>query len=211
MYIPPINRESNLAVLQQIMQDNSFATLVTSDGGAPWATHLPVVLHPHRGERGVLAAHLARANPQWRHFQAGREVLVIFQAAYAYISPSFYAPGFSVPTWNYSAVHAYGVPQVVDDPDAVMALLDDLVGVYEQGRPAPFAVDWSDQRVARLIGGIVAFTIAITRLEGKRKLSQNRSLADRRGVVEALAKGNFNEQKVAAAMAADLAHTQEVV
>ncbi|MBI3960679.1 MAG: FMN-binding negative transcriptional regulator [Chloroflexi bacterium] len=210
MYTPAVNRENDTAVLHRMMQVNNFAILVTSAGGAPVATHLPVVLHPGRGEQGVLVAHLARANPQWRHFQPGREVLVIFQDAHAYVSPSYYTPAFSVPTWNYSAVHAYGIPQIVDEPAAVMAMLDELVGVYEQGRPAPYAADWSDERAVNLTGGIVAFAITITRLEGKRKLSQNRSVADRQGVIDALANGNPNEQKVAAAMTADLAQLQEV-
>ena len=209
MYTPPFNREENSAVLHGMMQAHSFATLVTSDGSAPVATHLPVVLHPALGEQGVLVAHLARANGQWRHFQAGQEVLVIFQDAHAYVSPSYYTPGFSVPTWNYSAVHAYGIPQIVEEPAAVMAMLDELVGVYEQSRPAPYAPDWSDERAVQLTGGIVAFTIEITRLEGKRKLSQNRSVADRQGVIDALQDGNPDERKVAAAMAADLADLQE--
>jgi len=209
MYIPASNREDDTAVLHRMMRENSFATLVTSDGDAIVATHLPVRLDSNQGERGVLVAHLARANTQWRHFQPGREVLVIFQDAHAYVSPSYYAPGFSVPTWNYSAVHAYGIPQIVDAPGAVMALLDDLVGVYEHGRPAPYAVDWSDDRAVKMTAGIVAFTISITRLEGKRKLSQNRSLVDRHGVIDALAGGNLDERKVAAAMTADLADLQE--
>lgn len=213
MYIPSVNREENIAVLHRMMQANSFATLVTSDGtsggGAPVATHLPVLLRSEEGDCGVLVAHLARANSQWRHFQPGREVLVIFQDAHAYVSPSYYTPGFSVPTWNYSAVHAYGIPRIVEEPVAVMAMLDELVAVYEQPRPAPYETDWGDGRVVKMTGAIVAFTIEITRLEGKRKLSQNRTLADRQGVIDALQDGNSDEQKVAAAMAADLAQLQE--
>ncbi|MBX3052364.1 MAG: FMN-binding negative transcriptional regulator [Caldilineaceae bacterium] len=210
MYIPIVNREDDLSVLYRMMQANSFATLVTSSGGVPVATHLPVVLHPARGEWGVIDAHLAKANGQWRQFRPGEEVLVIFQDAHAYISPTYYATsGSSVPTWNYSAVHAYGIPQIVDEPAAVRAMLDELVGVYEQSRPAPYAVDWNDERIAGLLGEIVAFSLEITRLEGKRKLSQNRSLADRQGVIDALQDGNPNEKKVAAAMAADLAALQE--
>ena len=209
MYTPAFNKEEDTAVLHRMMRANGFATLVTSDGGLPVGTHLPVLLHPEQGEYGVLVAHLARANGQWRHFQPGREVLVIFQDAHAYVSPAYYEPGFSVPTWNYSAVHAYGIPQIVDEPAAVMGILDELVAVYERSRPAPYAADWSDERAVKLTRGIVAFTIEITRLEGKRKLSQNRSAADRRGVIDALENGNPDERKVAAAMAADLTQLQE--
>ncbi len=213
MYVPSVNREENIAVLHQMMRTNSFATLVTSDptvnGGAPVATHLPVLLRPEEGNCGVLAAHLARANSQWRHFQPGREVLVIFQDAHAYVSPSYYTPGFSVPTWNYSAVHAYGTPQIVEEPAAAMGMLDELVAVYEQPRPAPYTTDWDDERAVKMTGAIVAFTIEITRLEGKRKLSQNRTLADRQGVIDALQCGNPDERKVAETMAADLAKLQE--
>lgn len=209
MYIPAANREENIDVLHRMMQANSFATLISSGEDGLIATHLPVFLRPAQGRYGLLLAHLARANSQWRHFQPGREALVIFQDAHAYVSPSFYEPGFSVPTWNYSAVHAYGIPQIVDEPAAVMAMLDELVAAYESKRPAPYRPDWNDERAVRMTGGIVAFTLEITRLEGKRKLSQNRSLADRQGVIAALQNGNPDEQKIAAAMAADLAHIQE--
>lgn len=209
MYIPAANREENIGVLHRMMQANSFATLVTSGDDGLVASHLPVFLRADQGRFGLLVAHLARANSQWRHFQPGREALVIFQDAHAYVSPSYYEPGFAVPTWNYSAVHAYGIPQIVEEPAAVMALLDELVAAYESKRPTPYRPDWSDERAVRMTGGIVAFTLEISRLEGKRKLSQNRSLADRQGVIDALQNGNPDEQKIAAAMAADLAHIQE--
>jgi len=113
MYIPNSHRADDRAQLHGLMRQYNFATLVTQHEDAPFATHLPFLLDTERGAHGTLLAHLARANPQWRDFVAGREVLVIFQGPHAYISPSWYQVHPSVPTWNYAVVHAYGVPRII--------------------------------------------------------------------------------------------------
>jgi transcriptional regulator len=115
-------------------------------------------------------------------------VLVVFSGAHAYVSPSWYAQHPSVPTWNYVAVHAYGVPRVIEDPGDVRALLDRLVRTFEDGRPTPWRMDaLSDSYVDGMTRGIVAFEIPIARLEGKAKLSQNRPAGDQARVRAALA------------------------
>lgn len=182
MYIPNWFREERREVLHDLMRRNSFATLVTYDGERPFASHLPFFLDAEQGEHGTLRAHLARANEQWQHFAAGREAMVLFQGAHAYISPTWYEKQPSVPTWNYAVVHAYGVPRLLDD-EAFFRLLHDLVAVYE---PQPDALDMPEAHVRKLMPAIVGFEIEITRLEGKFKLGQNRSETDYARVITAL-------------------------
>jgi transcriptional regulator len=188
VYVPEDFDASDPAWCHALMQAESFATLVTVDeGGVPFATHIPVLLDAGRGRLGTLLAHIARANPQWRHFAAGRPALVVFQGPHAYISPAWYATHPSVPTWNYVAVHAYGVPAVIEDPARVKALLARLVGVYEGRRPGAWPFEsLAPDYVDRMVRGIVAFEIPIERLEGKAKLGQNRSAADRAGAAASL-------------------------
>jgi len=187
MYMPEWFREDDLPTLHALLRDYSFATLVTQHEGVPFASHLPLILAADEGPYGTLFGHMARANAQWRDFDASREVLVIFQGPHTYVSPSWYGedPG-NVPTWNYAAVHAYGSPRLITDYDACRALLDTLVRTHE----APFATPWRFQmpeaELRKKMHGIVTFAIRITRLEGKLKLSQNRPLADQQHVAETL-------------------------
>ncbi|HEY3992780.1 MAG TPA: FMN-binding negative transcriptional regulator, partial [Ktedonobacteraceae bacterium] len=116
MYVPKHFREDDLTVLQKLMRDYSFATLISTQvDGVPVATHLPVFLESEPAPYGTLKAHLALGNAQWRTFQEGREVLVIFQGPHSYISPSWYEVELSVPTWNYATVHAYGQPRLITE------------------------------------------------------------------------------------------------
>jgi transcriptional regulator len=186
MYIPKAFREDALATLHGLMQQYSFATLITQHDGAPFASHLPLLLQADAGPYGTLLGHMARANPQWHDFAAGQEALVIFQGPHAYVSPSWYAVHPSVPTWNYAAVHAYGVPQVMDDSAALYTLLQALVQTYEAPSARPWTFDLPDEYLRHMMQGIVGFTMPITRLEGKYKLSQNRPTQDYPRIVEAL-------------------------
>ncbi|MBI3832563.1 MAG: FMN-binding negative transcriptional regulator [Planctomycetes bacterium] len=205
MYIPAAFKESSREILHALMRAHAFATLVTVDQGAPFATHLPVLLDADRGPHGTLRAHVAKANPQWQHFKDGAEVLVIFQGPHAYISPSWYQPGVSVPTWNYEAVHAYGRARIMKDETELLGVLRDLVGVYERGFTIPWVYPEDEPRHRAMLASIVGFSIEITRLEGKRKLNQNRAAADREGVIAALrAAGDETSRAVAEAMAQDL-------
>jgi len=130
---------------------------------------------------------MARANAQWKDFDQGVEALVIFQGPHTYISPSWYETQPSVPTWNYVVAHAYGVPQLIEDEARVWAILKELVAKHEEGFAKPWRMDNPDDYLRKMMRGIVAFEIPITRLEGKFKLSQNRSVRDQSRVVEALA------------------------
>ena len=190
MYIPKAFCEDDPALLHDLMQRYNFAALVTQHEGAPFATHLPFILDTARGPHGTLLAHMARANPQWHDFAEGREALVIFQGAHAYISPALYEVTPSVPTWNYAIVHAYGVPQVIEDRDRLYTLLERLVDTHEAARTPPWRMELPDDYLDRMMRAIVGFEIPITRLEGKLKLSQNRPEGDRRRVVAELSESD---------------------
>jgi transcriptional regulator len=193
MYVPrhfafPEGAESRL---QDLIEAHNFGLLVVGDGAdaAPEAAHLPFVLDHSRGRLGTLIAHVARANPLWRRFAPGREVLVVFQGPHAYVSPDWYAGRGLVPTWNYVAVHGYGVPRLLTGEAAASAALAALSRVMEAGlapKP-PWSMDQLSETARRgLVRGVVAFEIELARLEGKQKLNQNRSADDRAGVVAAL-------------------------
>lgn len=199
MYVPKAFDVQDRETLYAVIRDNSFGLLVGTVDGAPFATHLPFLL-----EGDTLGAHMARANPHWRAFAAGVEVLTVFQGPHAYVSPSWYAPGPLVPTWNYVAVHAYGVPQLVEDTDRLHGMLERLVATNEAWLEKPWSLDSLDRDLVRgMLRGIVGFEIPIARIEGKFKLSQNRRPEDRVGVIRALeASADPSIRAVAALMAA---------
>lgn len=205
MYTPKAFALTERGQLHALMDRFSFATLITVRDGTPRATHLPLLLDPDAGKYGTLIGHLARANDQWQDFKAGAEVLAIFAGEHAYISPSWYETHPSVPTWNYSAVHAYGTPQIVEDAARVEAILRDLTARHEAQFAAPWPMDLPPDYLQKQLRGIVAFELPITRLEGKAKLSQNRPAVDRRGALTALAASEDpGERGVATAMRAAL-------
>jgi transcriptional regulator len=187
MYLPERFREDDLPTLHALMRDYSFAALVTPHEGGPCASHLPLILAADEGPYGTLYGHMARANAQWRDFDASPDALVIFQGPHAYVSPSWYAADpANVPTWNYAVVHAYGSPRLITDEDACQALLDILVQTHEAPFASPWRLQMPEAERRQKMQGIVTFAIRITRLEGKLKLSQNRSRADQQQVAEAL-------------------------
>ena len=137
--------------------------------------------------RPVLIGHVARANGHWRQFDGGVETLAIFHGPHAYISPSWYATGPAVPTWNYSAVHVYGKPLAREDGDFMASALRDLVARHEGTRAKPWRMeDLARDFFERLTKAIVVFEMPIDRIEGQFKLGQNRSEGDRVGMLEGL-------------------------
>jgi transcriptional regulator len=191
MYVPKSNAEHRPEVLFEYIEAHPLAALVTTSSAGMVATHLPLVLHRGRGKFGTLAGHIARANPQSTQAHEGDEALVIFSGDDAYVSPSYYASkardGKVVPTWNYVAVHAYGPMHFVSDPVALRAHLESLTRRHEQGRPSAWAVsDAPEPYIEQMLGAIVGVEIEIARLEGKWKMSQNRSAEDVDGVIVGL-------------------------
>jgi len=192
MYTPRSFAIDDLQQMQQHMLDTRLAMVVTHGAQGLQASHLPLLLRPDQGPNGTLYGHFARANPQWKELQEGAEALVIFAGADAYVSPGFY-PGKAehgkvVPTWNYVAVHAYGTAQVITDAEPLLDLVSALTDRHEAGRAQPWKVaDAPADYIDGMLKAIVGFALPIQRLEGKRKLSQNRSSADMAGVREGLA------------------------
>jgi len=185
MYVPRHNRLDDRDQLLAFIRRYSFGTLVTMLDGAPFATHLPFMVDVESGEF-VLKAHLARANPQWKSFGNG-DALAIFTGPHAYVSASWYEKP-DVPTWNYTAVHALGRPRIVNDLEETLELGRRLSELHEETLPPQPMPHWRtdvldpEYRDA-MLHAIVAFEIPVTKLEGKYKLSQNRSETDRRSVV----------------------------
>jgi transcriptional regulator len=186
MYIPKAFREDDILTLHTFMRTYSFATLITQHEGVPFATHLPFLLDTGRGPHGTLLAHMARANPQWHDFNSAQEVLVIFQGPHAYISPSWYEVELSVPTWNYAAVHAYGFPRLIEEREELYTLLKTLIQTHEAHFEKPWPFQLPGDYLQKMMSGIAGFEIEITRLEGKFKLSQNRSATERENVIASL-------------------------
>jgi transcriptional regulator len=188
MYVPEAFAETRAEVLHDLMRRFSFGTLISTGPDGIVATHLPFLLDEGRGQRGTLLGHFARANPHWRSLDPTKEVLAIFQGPHAYVSPSWYTTAPAVPTWNYAVVHCYGRPRLIEDPAQVRDVLTKTVTAYESGMTQPWRIDSLPSLYAQnMAAAVVAFEIDITRLEGKWKLNQNRSAADRDGVIAALA------------------------
>jgi len=181
MYIPSHFALDDPARIEDLIETYDFAVLVTAPAGVPQAGHLPFLYDPSAGPKGTLYAHMARANPQWRDFDAlaaaEGEALVIFQGPHAYVSPSDYRSDKpNVPTWNYLALHAYGRPRVISDDAAVRDLLTRLSVKHESRRAVPWRfADLPENFSAAMMKGIVAFELPLTRLEAKAKLSQNKT------------------------------------
>src|SRR5690349_16413472 len=188
MYVPSPFQQDDLPTLHRLIRAYSFGLLVTAGPDGPFASHIPFLLDTAAGEYGTLHGHLARPNPQWQHFGSLHEALVVFQGPHGYISPTWYERrDANVPTWNYAAIHVRGRPRIVEEPEAVDRLLSNLAGTYEAGTPAPWRLDeLPPAQLAGMRRGIVAFELPIGRIEGKFKLSQNKTQGDRTGAIAAL-------------------------
>jgi transcriptional regulator len=186
MYIPKAFREDDINTLHAFIREYSFAALITQQDGVPFASHLPFLLDAERGPYGTLLAHMSRANPQWRAFNKEQEVLVIFQGPHTYITPSWYEVELSVPTWNYAVVHAYGLPRLMEEKSELYELLKILIQTHEAHFEKPWPFQLPDDYVQKMMQGVVGFEIQITRLDGKFKLSQNRTTSEREKVIDAL-------------------------
>jgi len=198
MYVPRAFAVDDVPILHQQMLATPLPVLVTHASQGLIASHVPLLLNPDEGPYGTLYGHLARANPHCKALAEGVENLVIFAGEQAYISPSFYPSkaehGKAVPTWNYLAVHAYGTAEVFDDAERLLALVSRLSNKHEADRFDPWSVsDAPADYIDSMLKAIVGFRLPITRLDGKRKLSQNRDATDQAGVRKGLL-ANSNPQ-----------------
>ena len=202
MYVPPAFREDDLATLHGLMRGAGLATLVTATAEGLVGTPLPLFLVAEEGPFGTLYGHVARANPQWR-LPATGEAMALFMGPDAYVTPSWYPSKQEhhrvVPTWNYVALHAYGPAEFFDDAERLLAVVTRLTDQQERPRAEPWAVaDAPAEFIRGQLKGIIGLRLPITRLEGKRKMSQNRSEADRRGVAAGLAASDLPAARDAA-------------
>lgn len=159
----------------ELVRHHPFAAVISTDHGVPVATHVPVITPPSQQlrEGGTLWGHMARANPQWRTFEAARPVLVIFTGAHAYVSAALYQRGPAVPTWNYSAVHVTALPQILPAGQATMRVLTETVRAVEALREDPWDMSASLARFHHIAGGVVAFSLRVTAVRAVFKLSQD--------------------------------------
>jgi transcriptional regulator len=199
MYIPAHFAQPDRNALFDLIEAHAFGLLVAQDQGGMIASHVPFLLDRDRGAQGTLVCHLAAANNQVAALD-GQEVLCIFQGPHGYVSPNWYARKPAVPTWNYMVAHAYGRARVSRDATELRGIVDRLSQIYEG--PAGWKLDDEPESFfAGLVRGIVGVEIPLTRLEGKYKLSQNRSLADIDGVIANLRRiGGSENLALAAAM-----------
>lgn len=196
MYNPKHFEQSDERALWDFIDEHSFGTLLTIADGRPFASHVPFLVDR---DAKRLHCHLARANPQWHQLASSPAVLAIFSGPHGYISPTWYAEPGGVPTWNYAVVHAEGVAHSVDDAEHKRRHVETLAAKFERARPTPWVPDFDQRRLA----GIVGIEVRVGKLEGKFKLSQNRSEADQAAVVAQLeATGRAEDAVLARAMAA---------
>ena len=206
MYTPGYFKVEDTAELHAMIRARPFAILITWGSEGLTATHLPTVLKVDEGcPLGRIECHLARPNPQWKTHAPDRDALMIFQGPEAYIRPGWYPSkaehGKVVPTWNYAAVHAYGRLETVQDKDWLLAHVAELSDQQEVGHAAPWSTDDAPTNFLEMMSrGIVGLKLRIGRLEGKLKMSQNRSVADRQGVVQGLEQRASGEDAMIASL-----------
>jgi transcriptional regulator len=189
MYVPAHFAEDRIPVLHEAIRTCGLATLVSLTEDGLIASHVPLLLDPEKGTFGALIGHVARPNPQAKG--AIGDALAVFLGPEGYITPSYYATkrenGKVVPTWNYTAIHAYGHLRFFNDKAELLDIVTRLTDRHEGERAQPWAVtDAPADFVQGMLNGIIGFELVITRLQGKRKMSQNRPMADRAGVVDGL-------------------------
>ncbi len=188
MYIPDHFNETDPGKTLQLIRDHSFGTLITVRDTIPFASHIPFIVEGDKTIR--LIGHLAKSNEQWGHFKPDQQVLVIFQGPHAYVSPGWYkSPG--VPTWNYTAVHAYGIPKIITEKAKLVKAIETLTHIHE----AKNKTSWKPEYPSNMLKAIVGFEIRVLKIECKYKLSQNRSKADRDSVICELLKSDVDRDK----------------
>lgn len=198
MYQPVHFVEQDLQTLYALIRAHPLGLLISADADDLQANPVPFLLDTEAAEKGVLRAHLARANPQWQHLQNGASALVVFQGTDGYVTPSWYQSkkdhGKVVPTWNYVCVQVRGKVSIKDDPDWLHSQLSDLTHQHEQTRPAAWSIgdapaDFIDMQKRAIIG----LEIEISDIAGKWKVSQNRPAADKLGVAVGFSEGGDDE------------------
>lgn len=200
IYIPQPFEPADEQQLIDFIQQHAFATFVTAAGADPHVSHLPVHIRCS-GNTRLLVGHMAKANPHWRCLLPEVRTLAIFHGPHAYVSPTWYTSRRSVPTWNYAVVHVTGVIRVREDVASVRQVLNELTARYEAGDGSGWTMDELPEDLRTdLLQSVVAFEMPLEGMRGKFKLSQNRSVEDRRGVIGALESSPSERQRSLAAL-----------
>jgi transcriptional regulator len=203
VYLPPAFTETREEILVAHIEQHDFGLLVTQGDAGLIASQIPFLIERRDGKL-YLEGHIARANPQGADLDGAAEALAIFAGPHAYISPSWYQAGPAVPTWNYATVHAYGAARRIADPDWLRDLIDRLTRRHEAREAAPWRMaTLPEPYVGSMLTGIVGVEIAVSRLEGKFKLSQNRPAADRPRIIAALERREDAESRAVAQLMRD--------
>ncbi|MCR6105664.1 FMN-binding negative transcriptional regulator [Salipaludibacillus agaradhaerens] len=198
MYIPKYFKVNNVDEIIDFVQKNSFGTIVTTELGKPIATHLPLQLIKEE-DTYYITGHMSYGNPQWRTFDHDEDVLVMFQGPHAYISSSWYEKE-NVPTWNYQAVHIYGIPSILDEEELQQDLTM-LLQKYENHRKNPVLWENLSLQTKKQLKGIVGFKIKVQEIQAANKLSQNRNEEDYYNIVNKLyEEKDINSQQMAQLM-----------
>ena len=195
MYIPKINLMDNRTECLEFMQKFSFGTIITTINNEPVATHLPFITEI-RGDKMIIISHFAKANHQWQSIEENKN-LILFSEPHAYISPKNYEKELNVPTWNYISVHAYGYAKIITDASLVYQVLEKTIDFYEDD----YKKQWENlpkEYKNKLVNGIVAFEIEVIALEGKKKISQNRSSIEKQNIINTLSDSHQTHEKLIA-------------
>ena len=202
MYIPKRFLQDDIHKLKGMMASYSFATFITQNGAEIEANHMPLILNKS-AERDVLQGHIAKANPMWKNLKDKSEVLIIFNGPNCYISPNYYPTkienGKVVPTWNYVSVHVKGIVSFIHDEQWVLTMLNNLTEHYEANQPVPWSLSDAPQAyIDKMLSAIVGLEIDIVSITGKWKVSQDKTEANQKGVIEGLSKeADSNAQNIA--------------
>jgi transcriptional regulator len=195
MYIPKIDLFKDRDEIVAFMKQFSFATIITTKSNFPIATHLPF-LASFKNDNIVLTSHFAKSNEQWKDIETNK-VLIIFSEPNAYISPKNYDKKLNVPTWNYISVHAYGESKLITETDKVFKVLESTIDNYEVSYKQRWNNLPQDYKL-KMSKGIVAFEVVITDLQAKKKLSQNKTVAEQNNIINSLSKSiDCNEKLIA--------------
>lgn len=197
MFTPSHYKNENITEIKKFLVHNSFGILVNQVDGKPWATHIPLELDVDSSGNDILVGHIAKANPQWKHFKQKEQVLCIFNGPHSYVSSSWYKEE-EVPTWNYIAVHVYGTLKILDE-EALLASLHKLVDKYEKDSKEPISIHDMSPKTMRQIKGVVGFQIKIEDIQATYKLSQGRE-HDHTKIIAALEERDAHSKAVAKAM-----------
>ncbi len=184
MYIPEHFRVEECSTAINFMRSNPFAILISTTHEGPFATHVPVVIRAN-GSQLTLLGHVAKANPHWRYIEQNPQSLMIFHGPHAYISPQHYETREVVPTWNYAAVHVSGITRIYSAHEDLLNMLHDLIPTFE----AAYQQQWdslSEAYRSRMLSHIVGFEIAVSKIEAKFKLSQNRTPTEQQNIIDSL-------------------------